>query len=204
MRGLNLRLYVPPEEHELLSSKRKFSKGKTMNSIVMLRNLSGHNMYHTEYLSHTLTPKNFSNAIINCFPFVGNDGYRHATNLVRNCGLNLSPVIYSDNTGVDLYYIFDCVNKQIEVRKNTLIVFKGELSQFHDWAKNYENKFSQYKGKVVQFTYNGGTHPGAQRTVRVEEVEYDQLGGLDLSEPDLKQAYRNYKFEKISNIRQLN
>jgi hypothetical protein len=80
-------------------------------------------------------------------------------------------------------------------------IFVGQLHEFTDWAAKTTGLEGLVK-KVVQFKYNGGSAPGAVRTVRVERVGLDgdnklHVEGLDLNVSDLKDAYRKYAADRI-------
>jgi hypothetical protein len=83
--------------------------------------------------------------------------------------------------------------------------FSGPFTRFEQWAATAEAQpFQQFVGKIVQFKYNGGTDPGAIRTVRVEKTMVcprtgeAEIGGYDLDKKDLSRSYREYLARRIS------
>lgn len=79
-------------------------------------------------------------------------------------------------------------------------LFSGRFDAFADWA-GQTTGLEAAVGKVVTFVYEGGSSPGAKRTVRVEKVGREASGvvleGLDMAVADLSAAYRRYQAGKI-------
>lgn len=56
-------------------------------------------------------------------------------------------------------------------------------------------------GKLVKFTYSGGTEPGAERRVQVENVALTRSGSTVIIGWDLdRQAYRSFRSDLVSNL----
>lgn len=81
-------------------------------------------------------------------------------------------------------------------------LFSGTVEELSAWVQA-RTGLDHLVQKVVQFKYDGGSKPGAVRTVRVEDVERDANGhvsvcGYDLEKPDLKHGYRKYLRDRIA------
>ncbi len=83
---------------------------------------------------------------------------------------------------------------------NGQTLFYGTIDKFREWAAGHTG-LEHVKGKVVQFKYKGGSHPGEVRTIRVEDIVRENGGvnvvGYDLAVGDLKRGYRKYHAERI-------
>jgi len=85
----------------------------------------------------------------------------------------------------------------IAVANGPRTLFSGTVAELGEWLEQKEEQDEILK-KIVQFKYNGGTKPGALRTVRVEHVDDNYLEGFDLEKEDLvNDGYRKYDQSKI-------
>lgn len=119
------------------------------------------------------TKSDFNSAILFC------------TNKNQKQLLNNSPadrVLTSDTASLtfkakDVLYLKPYGNALFaEFNGKTLVVVSyQELVNF-----TTNNVFEKYKGKIIKFIYNGGSHPGSFRTVKVEEVANGFITGFDV------------------------
>ena len=122
------------------------------------------------------------------------------TNLIREC----EDVELTRMVGVYRYLYqlrWDSYVLKISVYNNRGVPeFVGTLANLESWV-NAKN--DPYIGKVLKFNYDGGSKVG-ERCIRVEKTDSTHISGLDLGEPDLSQAFRNYLRSKMSNITVVN
>jgi hypothetical protein len=62
--------------------------------------------------------------------------------------------------------------------------------------------FSTEVGDLVEFTYNGGSHPGSSRVVAVKSVDSSGFAGEDVFNEDANK-YRRFELSKVSNFKLL-
>lgn len=67
---------------------------------------------------------------------------------------------------------------------------------------NISDVFNTKIGDLVEFKYNGGTHPGVSRVVAVKNVDNRSLSGEDVFRDD-KNKYRKFEFSKIYDFKVL-
>lgn len=79
------------------------------------------------------------------------------------------------------------------------VTLEGSLADLLKYADPLA-KVRTHIGKIIRFTYNGGTKPGI-RVIRLENVGADSLKGVDVTKSeDESEAFRHYKVDKIVGV----
>lgn len=89
----------------------------------------------------------------------------------------------------------------VRCQNNGEAIFDGSVEAFAKWVQKDLGLIRKYKDKLVRFKYNGGSKPGKDRWVKVNDIrEKDRelhICGIDLEKPDIAKAYRQYAMGKI-------